>query len=559
MSALQSLQPDDPGMDIPAVSSPLEAADPISDMGVTNNAINNLRSDAILQRPDDTFNKYLMGMLPDAQQMAQQKAALISAQQAEQQTRDGYLNYLQQQVSPERESALNWQGLGDMFAGWSTGDWGAGARNYQEARNANRQTLEKSNDTLNSTKLALAKSDTADALSQYNLLAEDRKLGLKSLLDYYKEIAKERARGRAPKIVTDQTGATWLVDIEANTKQPITGSNGLTPQDQTALGEYYKQLSTTMYPGDMARVNSEYQKEVERRRTANKQMLGTMGPAGESAAPSEELPYSVVIDPNTPPEEADKIRRQARDDYEASNPRFGLFDKSDMATPSGGQPQGMSPAEVELWKQNQGKFAEEAMKDEAAARATLSQTQAMYENTKSALAIGAKTGATQPLINGIGAVFQSLGLDEGIARESIKGTTFQSIQNQAIQVLQNAAKGVQTEGDAKRFAASLAQVKNPAEANQLILKFMEAQLWKREQELTFRSTYSAVNPSPAGASAKWSNWSRQVPAIQDIHGKPVFVHDYIRNYVDHNQEAVNAHSKEYVEREALKAWRNRQN
>jgi len=148
----------------------------------------------------------------------------------------------------------------------------------------------------------------------------------------------------------------------------------------------------------------------------------------------------------------------------------------------------------------------------------------------------------------------------GLTQEAVRGKTFEAIKNQAVQVLQNAAKGAQTEGDANRFKESLIQIKNPHEANVLIAKYMEAQVWKAKAELEFRSRYNNIpGQAPTGATSKWEQWSANVPTILRIQNKPVFVQDFIDDMIKDNRDIVQQYGKNYVTKEALKEWRKLQN
>lgn len=488
---------------------------------------------------------------------------LATAGQAQQTSQDAYMKWLQSQYSPERESQLNWQAIGNMGAGLMTGDWAQGAKNYQEARNQNQQTLDKANQALNEGTMLMGDKRYGNIMDQYKMNQSE----LKDIMKEYGTLAKDALKEKAPKMVTSQTGEVYEWDPATDKKTLVLSSNGLTPQDGQALGDYYKMLQSSPIAGDQAKVVELYNKEMARRVALNKASLGQVS-ALTPIAESEQIPMNAKpqgVDELAAVREVQKAKGDLALQMGADGKTTdvtpldgqGLWTQNELTGPNAKPPQTTDPVELDAWKQSQLKYNEEAMKDETAARTNLMQTQAMYDSSKAAMAMGAKTGAIQPFMNGFGLVMQSLGLQGGLAAEAIKGKAFDSVVNQAVQVLQNAAKGVQTEGDAKRFAASLVQVKNPEQANQLIVKFMEAQLWKRQQEITFRGTYSATNPSAAGASSKWSEWSSGVPAIQQINTKPVFVQDYIKNYVNSNPEAVQLKGADYVQREAVKAWRNR--
>lgn len=557
--------------------SPLNSANPLSNMPVTADAISNLRSDVAVQNPDDAFNTYLMSMIPSAMQMAQSKAAVLQQQQAQQAARAEQMKYLQSQYSPEREAALNWQTIGNMGAAMlanPNNPWGAGATTQMQGLSNNRAMLEDAQAKLEAAKIGNADADTAAAQAQYKMDVEQQKEGIKGIIDYRKELSKNR--GSSVVLTSDQTGRVFAVDKVTNQKRLVLESNGLTPQDMSSLGDLRNKLIEQYGSNEqgMAIVNKIISKKTAELADFNRNNIGTSGdieaqsaqpipPGGRTNGPTLGKPYTTYEDPNAPPFTSAEQAAIAAD-FEASRPggeaSFDLFEPSDLQGVPLQPPIGADALTQANWADMQKKSTTEAMKDEEAARASLAQAQAMYESSKAALALGAKTSALQPFVNNFASVMSALGLEGGLTAEAVKGKTFDAIKNQAVQVLQNAAKGPQTEGDAKRFTDSLVQVKNSAEANKLIAKFMEAQVWKRRAEIDFRSKYNNIpDQAPAGASAKWQDWSSSVPLILRIKNTPVFVQDFVSNIVKDNPALVEQYGEVYVRREALKEWRKLQN
>lgn len=569
-------------------TSPLNAANPIGRMPVTSNAIDNLRSDVAVQNPDDVFNSYLMSMIPSAAQMAQSKAAVIQAQKMQQAAREQQMQYLQKQTSPEQASALNWQTIGNAGAAMlanPSNPWGAGATAQMQGMTNNRAEMADAQARLEAAKIGNADADTAAAQAQYKLDAEQQKEGIKGIIDYRKELAKNR--GTNTVLTTDQIGRVWSYDKVSHQKELVLDSNGLTPQDTSSIGDLRNKLIEQYGSNEqgMAIVNKIISKKMAEiiafnRKNISMSMEGM--PSQEMAptdgmvteGPSETQPYTIKnnlntgsIDPNTglPIQPITDVERTAiAKDFAKSRPNgdasFDLFEPADLAGVPLRPPIGADKLTQDNWVDMQKKATTEAMKDEETARTSLAQATAMYESSKSALALGAKTSALQPFVNNFANVMSALGLEGGLTAEAVKGKTFDAIKNQAVQVLQNAAKGPQTEGDAKRFTESLVQVKNPAEANKLIAKFMEAQVWKRRAEIDFRSKYNNIpDQAPSGASAKWQDWSSSVPLIQRIKNTPVFVQDFVNNIVKDNPSVVEQYGEVYVRREALKEWRKLQN
>lgn len=568
--------------DMPAnpATSPLNAASPLGSMPVTSAAIDNLRSDVAIQNPDDAFNKYLMSMIPSAAQMAQSKAQVIAAQQAQAAARDQNLQYLQGQFSPEHATALNWQTIGNAGAAMlanPSNPWGAGATTQMQGITNNRADMSDAQAKYEAAKLANATSDTAAMQDQYKMELDQQKEGIKGLLDYRKEALKNR--GTNVVMQADQIGRIWAIDKVTRDKVLVLDSNGLTQQDTASIGDLRNKLIQQYGSNEtgLRIVKNIIDAKIIEIATANRAAIGApdASEAPPAAAPVEAPqsdirtpesaghPYTTIEGAGQPrftPEEQATIAadfKKTRPDGEAG---FDLFTPEELQGVKLQPPVGADELTQKTWADMQQKATTEALKDEEAARATLSQVQAMSESAKAALALGAKTSALQPFINNFGNVLSALGLEGGLSKEAVKGQTFDAIKNQAVQVLQNAAKGAQTEGDAKRFAESLVQVKNTAEANKLIAKFMEAQVWKRRAEIDFRSKYNNIpEQAPAGASAKWQDWSASTPLIQRIKGTPVFVQDFINHMVQDNPKIVEQYGVTYVKREALKEWRKLQN
>lgn len=568
------ITPLDPGLDV------LNNANPVNDMPVTSQAIANLRSDVAVQAPGDPFNDYLVSMMPSAAQMAQNKAAVIEQQRLQQEARNRYMQFLQAQYSPERERAENWQTLGEAGAAMlasPNNPWGAGATAQMQGYSDTRKNMDNARMMAAQQEMTNAKDDAAMAQAQYNMDVEQQKEGIKGLIDYRKTLAKVKAAASAAgkSYITDITGATYFVDKNNPSAPPqlVLASNGLTPQQMSNLGDMQNKL-IEQYGSDprgMRIVTQIVNKKRDELIAFNKASL----PATATEASAQEmpgirndtqLPYILEESPSAP-KFTDEERRLIAEDYAASRPDgieatspYGIFAKEDLTGVQLQPPTGADKLTQDNWADMQKKATTEAFKDEEAARASLAQATAMYESSKAALATGAKTNAIQPFVNMFGSVLGALGLEGGLSQEAIRGKAFDAIKNQAVQVMQNAAKGAQTEGDAQRFKESLVQVKNAAEANQLILKFMEAQVWKRKAEISFRNQFTNMpNQAIGGASSKWTEWDLKTPALQNIKGRPVFVQDFIKHMIEDNPDIVKNYGENYVTQEAIKEWRKLQN
>lgn len=551
--------------------SPLNAANPIAKMPVTANAIDNLRSDVAIQNPEDAFNTYLMSMIPSAAQMAQSKAAVMQQQQAQQEARAQQMQYLQAQYSPEREAALNWQTIGNAGAAAlanPNNPWGASASTQMQGITNNRASLEDAQARYEAAKIGNADAAAAAAQAQYKMEVEQQKEGIKGIIDYRKELSKNKGTGIVT--VTDTTGRVFAYDKNSGAKTLVLDSNGLTPQNMSNLGDLQNKL-VEQYGSDsngMAIVTKIVNQKRDELIAFNRQNVGQIGaieqaPQAPGLRNDIALPYNIEESPLGAPF-TDAERTAMVEDFKKSRPNgeatFDLFEPEELKGVQLQPPIGADKLTQDNWADIQKKASTEAFKDEEAARANLAQATAMYESSKAALALGAKTSALQPFVNNFASVLGALGVKDRLTDEAVRGKTFEAIKNQAVQVLQNAAKGPQTEGDANRFKESLVQVKNAAEANKLIAKFMEAQVWKARAEVDFRGKYTNIpNQAPTGASAKWQDWSTSVPTILRIKDRPVFVQDFVNHMVQDNPDIVKQFGETYVRREAIKEWRKLQN
>ena len=561
------------------VSGPLSNANPLSSLPTTSAAIDNMRSDVALQSPDDIFNSYLMSMIPSAAQMAESKSKLLQQQQMQQQARQQQMEYLKQQYSPERETALNWQNIGNTGAAMlnnPTNPWGGGATAQMSGMQRNRADLEGAQATYQQANVANANADAAQANALYQQQVEQQARGIEGIIDYKKAMGKNTAAGLVT--VTTPTGDTYIID-KTNpqaTPQKVLGGNGLTDQQQTGLANLEAKLLEEYgsSAAGIARVNEVIGRKTQDYINFNKKnVLPYLPPpdssavAGASVIPEEGRtieatlgrPYKTYEDASAPaftPEERAAIDADFTTTRPGGEISFDMFTPEELSGIKLTPPVGGGKMEQDLYMQAQKGATEQALSDQEATRGALAQAVGMSEAAENALNIGAETNALQPFINNFGSVMDALGFDGGLAREAIKGDTFKAIQNQAVQVLQNAAKGPQTEGDAQRFRESLLQVKNAKEANILIAKFLKGQVWKRQAELDFRTKYMNIpGQTPAGASNKWQNWSQSVPVIKRVDGTPVFVQDYVEWMLTDNPEAIEKNGEQWVRQEAIKLWR----
>jgi hypothetical protein len=452
--------------------------------------------------------------------------------------RAAYLQNLKAMYSPERDSQLNWQALGKMGAGLMTGDWGAGQTAYQQARGQNQATLDAAGQRLAEGQYALGKEDYASAMAQQKLRQDTIDKAQENYVKFLKESTElKNATGQNMVVVESQTGAKYLVDkTNPAYKQLLLPSNGLTPQQGTELAGYRSDLEKKY--SNPAVVNRLYAQRAAELRQANLKEIA-------SRFPTEQI--EVSDQPIETPQEMGGVQ--------APSGISGVFEPKYLQGLKPLSVEGQLPGDADITKETQQGMNKAALEELTSINAARSQAKLVYEAGREALAIDAKTGALQPMSNKLGAILKAVGADGTLTEEAIKGIGMDTISNQAVQALQNAAKGPQTEGDAQRFKESLINVKNPVEANKIILDYMAATAWKRDMEAMFYEEYATTNRQYRGAGNAYANWAKDVPLTRRLGDNLVTVKNFVDDVLQDNRDLVAAQGETYVTRLAVDAWR----
>ena len=142
----------------------------------------------------EEFNSYVRSTRPDAATMQAAQQAWEQAQAQQAQAQQATVQQLQQNVSEERATALNWQALGQMGAAMlanPTNAWGAGQTAYMDARGKNQQTLDTSAIELRTANQALSDQAVTAKQAQYAALLKQQEDAMK----YQEQALSARAAG----------------------------------------------------------------------------------------------------------------------------------------------------------------------------------------------------------------------------------------------------------------------------------------------------------------------------------------------------------------------------
>lgn len=201
-------------------------------------------------------------------------------------------------------------------------------------------------------------------------------------------------------------------------------------------------------------------------------------------------------------------------------------------------------------------WSKEVAEEGAAAIATNDQIDAVR-------ALKAPTGKLAPLKETFGQWMDAVKLD-GPFRKAVNDanniTAFKSIISDQVLQKQLLQKGTQTEGDAKRLFATLAQVTNPEEANELILRYMKATNFSAGQRQRFAADWSKSvgkgsmfnEDGTSNARSAWLDYRGSLPLVgQDPNGKTIFLNEYLDSVKQANPDNPG------WQKEALRRWKAR--
>jgi hypothetical protein len=185
----------------------------------------------------------------------------------------------------------------------------------------------------------------------------------------------------------------------------------------------------------------------------------------------------------------------------------------------GGLPSGLGPRQ-QANLQGQGKGAGE---DFNQVRADAAEAARTIDDIRTVRQIPAETGRLAPSQEIIGGYLDALGVNSSYVRKAANLQEFNSIAANYVLGKQLEQKGVQTEGDARRMRETFASMTNIGEANDFILRVVEAQ----KTRMLDKQAFYEANASDPKVAAKWSQTVRQTPLVAKGPSGPVFLNEYL--------------------------------
>jgi hypothetical protein len=313
---MAGLAPFVPGASETPISSPLAAANPISGNSTLEAAAQIRQSAGNV----DVFNMFHTGMNEAKARMEALQAQLGPAGDLMNQGQAQLMERLKANYSPERESQLNWQALGNMGAAMMKpaeygghNQWSAGQAAYQDQRNKNQAILDQAGDSLAAGQAAAGKDDYARILDQYKLEQQNFKDNRAGIADH--ERAMKTAMG-SPYEWKVGPGGMWRLEKQTG-KSELIDKNNFTPAMMAAyksiIDEANKQDDAFMQAanGDakvaqemkQQWIDSQMAKAFELNPSAAPAAAPTAAPAALRSEPSATAPMSDQIGPDSYPQE----------------------------------------------------------------------------------------------------------------------------------------------------------------------------------------------------------------------------------------------------------------
>lgn len=172
-------------------------------------------------------------------------------------------------------------------------------------------------------------------------------------------------------------------------------------------------------------------------------------------------------------------------------------------------------------------------------------------------AIDADTGRLAPMVEAVGGWAEAVGAkpDMSLVRKATDLQKMNSVLESMVLDLQQDQKGVQTEGDAQRMRTTLSKITNTKEANDFILRAMDAQAAAKQ----LRRQY-AMDAFDKGSTRRQSldQWDKMLDKdssflIKEYKGKPIFLNEFLermRSVPDYQKIPESEFN-----RKALNTWR----
>lgn len=166
----------------------------------------------------------------------------------------------------------------------------------------------------------------------------------------------------------------------------------------------------------------------------------------------------------------------------------------------------------------------------AEARSTITSMQALQ-------AIEVPQGALEPAKNWLKSYAESMGLDfEAFGIDSLANAQgYNAIAGRMLQNVLNAAKGPQTDDDARRAAKILPQLKNVKDANNFIARATIALEEMHVEKAEFYDRILQKEGTLRNADRAWSEYRSRTPLVAKhrLHGQPTFFNEFKRSLYEY--------------------------
>lgn len=247
-------------------------------------------------------------------------------------------------------------------------------------------------------------------------------------------------------------------------------------------------------------------------------------PRATKPSPSAAVPGSAAVAPGepaveTPPADAPAV--EAAPAPVPAPPEAG-------ATASPAQPARIDAADLAGRKKEAEEESKKVVTEAVEARQAAEAAGSTLSTIGAIRAIRAPTGRLAPAKEFFGSWAEAFGLKsyQKAINEAKDLTAFNAIATNVVLDKQIMQKGVQTEGDAQRMRETFVQMRNPMAANDLILRYAEAQATRSMEQSAFLEAFKNQHKTYKGAKAAWLDYIKKTPMVKKVNGQAVFFNEF---------------------------------
>lgn len=170
------------------------------------------------------------------------------------------------------------------------------------------------------------------------------------------------------------------------------------------------------------------------------------------------------------------------------------------------------------------------------------------------------TGAMAPMQEFMGRWAEALGLEtiggkkvRDFIRSASDQKSFFALSNAFLLAVQEAQKGVSTEGDAARISDSWAKLSNTKETNRFLLNYYENMAWWQKNRANFLNGVISRGGTNKAAIKEWEEFKRKTP-LTAMTGENKDQLMFLPEYIKRAQAALPNMDKNEVAAAAIKKW-----